>query len=207
MKSRPSLRARRAKQSRGRKAPQGPWIALLSLARRDEMNELRCKVLVIGGGPGGYVAAIRVGPARPRHDPRRSRPARRNLSQRRLHSLEGADPRCRRGAWPARAASARRYRALDRAAEARFRPHDRLEGFDRHAPHWRRRRALEEGQGAHTPRDGDDRRRQDGDRPRRHRRDPHRRRASCSRDRLGAGGIARAQVRRRRSCLRPMRLR
>src|ERR1700748_1343581 len=25
------------------------------------MNELRCKVLVIGGGPGGYVAAIRPG--------------------------------------------------------------------------------------------------------------------------------------------------
>ena len=25
------------------------------------MNELRCKVLVIGGGPGGYVAAIRAG--------------------------------------------------------------------------------------------------------------------------------------------------
>ena len=25
------------------------------------MNELRCKVLVIGGGPGGYVAAIRSG--------------------------------------------------------------------------------------------------------------------------------------------------
>src|SRR5271154_5368802 len=25
------------------------------------MSELRCKVLVIGGGPGGYVAAIRAG--------------------------------------------------------------------------------------------------------------------------------------------------
>src|SRR5438552_2333819 len=25
------------------------------------MNELRCRVLVIGGGPGGYVAAIRAG--------------------------------------------------------------------------------------------------------------------------------------------------
>ncbi len=25
------------------------------------MNELSCKVLVIGGGPGGYVAAIRAG--------------------------------------------------------------------------------------------------------------------------------------------------
>ena len=25
------------------------------------MNELRCKVLVVGGGPGGYVAAIRAG--------------------------------------------------------------------------------------------------------------------------------------------------
>ena len=28
---------------------------------RRAMNELRCKVLVIGGGPGGYVAAIRAG--------------------------------------------------------------------------------------------------------------------------------------------------
>ncbi len=27
------------------------------------MNRLRCKVLVIGGGPGGYVAAIRAGQA------------------------------------------------------------------------------------------------------------------------------------------------
>ena len=27
----------------------------------DRMNELRCKVLIIGGGPGGYVAAIRAG--------------------------------------------------------------------------------------------------------------------------------------------------
>ena len=25
------------------------------------MNELRCKVLIIGGGPAGYVAAIRAG--------------------------------------------------------------------------------------------------------------------------------------------------
>src|SRR5271166_6989649 len=25
------------------------------------MNELRCRVLIIGGGPGGYVAAIRAG--------------------------------------------------------------------------------------------------------------------------------------------------
>ena len=28
---------------------------------RHEMSELRCKVLIIGGGPGGYVAAIRAG--------------------------------------------------------------------------------------------------------------------------------------------------
>ena len=25
------------------------------------MTELRCKVLIVGGGPGGYVAAIRAG--------------------------------------------------------------------------------------------------------------------------------------------------
>ena len=112
-------------------------------------------------------------PARSRHDPRRSRPARRNVPQRRLHSLEGADPRRGRGAWPARAPRAERHRAFDRTAEARFRPHDRLEGFDRHAAHHRRRRSPEEGQGAHAPWHGDDRRRQDGDRPRGHRREPH----------------------------------
>ena len=146
-------------------------------------------------------------PARPRHDPRRSRPARRNLPQRRLHSLESADPRRRRGAWPSRAAGAQRHRALDRAAEARFRPHDRLEGFDRHAAHRRRRRSSEEGQGAHAPRDGDDRRRQDGDRQRRHRRDaasspsisslrPARSRWNCPRSSSAAT-----------FCLRPMRSR
>ena len=37
-----------------------PWIASLALAMTN-MNELRCKVLIIGGGPGGYVAAIRAG--------------------------------------------------------------------------------------------------------------------------------------------------
>ncbi len=135
------------------------------------------------------------GPARPRHDPRGSRPSRRNVPQRRLHSLEGADPRRRGGAWPARAPRARRHRALDRVAHARFRAHDRLEGFDRHEAHQRRRRSSEEGQGAHASRNGDDRRWQDGDRQRRHRREPRHRRASRPCDRLGAGGIADAQVR------------
>ena len=33
----------------------------MTMGLRRTMNELRCKVLVIGGGPGGYVAAIRAG--------------------------------------------------------------------------------------------------------------------------------------------------
>ena len=146
-------------------------------------------------------------PARARHDPRRRRPAWRNVPQRRLHSLEGADPRRRRSAWPARAASARRDRALDRAAETRFRPHDRLEGFDRHAPHQRRRRSSEEGQGAHASRDGDDRRRQDGDGQRRHRRDPRRQPSILflrpARSRWNCPRSSSAAT----SCLRPMRWR
>ena len=127
-------------------------------------------------------------PTRPRHDPRRSRPARRNVSQCRLHPVESADPCRRRGAWPARSPRAERNRALDRAAEARLRPHDRLEGCDRHAPYQRRRRSSEEGQGAHASRDGDDRRRQDDDRARGHRREPYSGRASRHRNRFGAGG-------------------
>ena len=147
------------------------------------------------------------GPARPRHDPGRSGPARRHVPQRRLHSLEGADPRRGRGAFLTRAAWAERYRAVDRAAETRFRPHDRLEGFDRRQAHQRRRRPSEEGQGAHAPRDGDDRRRQDGDRPRRHRRDPHRRPSISSLRPARSRSNCRRSSSAATSCLRPMRWR
>ena len=161
------------------------------------MNELRCKVLVIGGGPGGYVAAIRAGQLGLDTilvEADRLGGACLNVgcipSKALIHAAGAAhalrEPR-----------ALKRNRALGRAAEARFRPHDRLEGCDRDEAHQRRRRAPEEGQGAHAARDGDDRRRQDGDRWRRHRREPHRRRASRPCDRLGACGIAGAQVRRR----------
>ncbi len=53
-------------------------------------------LLVIGGGPGGYVAAIRAGQLGIADDAGRRRAPRRHLPQRRLHSVEGADPRRRR---------------------------------------------------------------------------------------------------------------
>ena len=127
------------------------------------MNELRCKVLVIGGGPGGYVAAIRAGQLGLDTilvEAGRLGGACLNVgcipSKALIHAAGAAHE-------PARAPRAERHRAFDWAAETRFRPHDRLEGFDRHAAHQRRRRSSEEGQGADASRDGDDRRRQDGD--------------------------------------------
>ena len=144
------------------------------------MNELRCKILVIGGGPGGYVGGNPRRPVWPRHDPRRSRSAGRDVPQCRLHSLEGADPRGGRGACPSRAAGARRNWAFDWPAHARLRPHHRLEGFDRHTTDQRRRHAAEKGRRAHAPGDGDDRRRQDRDHQRRHRREPHRQPSTLS---------------------------
>ena len=161
------------------------------------MNELRCKVLVIGGGPGGYVAAIRAGQL--------------GLDTILVEADRLGGTCLNVGCIPSKALihaagaahGLREPRALNAiglsvaAAEARFRPHDRLEGCDRDEAHGRRRRASEEGQGAHVARDGDDRRRQDGDGQRRHRREPHHSRASRPCDRLGAGGTAGAQVRRR----------
>ena len=194
------LRRMRRSLRSGAWTPAFAGVTTCGIARRQgRMNELRCKVLVIGGGPGGYVAAIRAGQL--------------GLDTILVEADRLGGTCLNVGCIPSKALihaagaahglreprALERDRAFDRAAEARFRPHDRLEGFDRHAAHQRRRRSSEEGQGAHAPRDGDDRRRQDGDRQRRHRREPHRRRASRPCDRLGAGGIARAQVRRRHS--------
>ena len=95
------------------------------------MNELRCKVLVIGGGPGGYVAAIRAGQLGLDTilvEADRLGGTCLNVgcipSKALIHAAGAAhglsDPR-----------GAERDRALGRGAETRFRPHDRLEGCDR----------------------------------------------------------------------------
>ena len=135
------------------------------------MNELRCKVLVIGGGPGGYVAAIRAGQL--------------GLDTILVEADRLGGTCLNVGCIPSKALihaagaahGLREPRALNAIGlsigppKLDFAAHHRLEGFDRRPAHQRRRRPLEEGQGAHAPRDGDDRRRQDGDRQRRHRRD------------------------------------
>ena len=121
------------------------------------MNELRCKVLIIGGGPGGYVAAIRAG----------------QLGQDTiLVEADRVGGTCLNvGCIPSKALihAADAAHALsdphalnalgliDRGAEARLRQDDRLEGCDRRSTHQRRRRAAQEGQGAHASGSGDDR--------------------------------------------------
>ncbi len=106
------------------------------------MNELRCKVLVIGGGPGGYVAAIRAGQL--------------GLDTILVEADRLGGTCLNVGCIPSKALihaagaahGLREPRALgaiglyDRAAEARFRAHDRLEGCDRLKAHQRRRRAV-----------------------------------------------------------------
>ena len=54
------------------------------------------KVLVLGGGPGGYVAAIRAGQLGLDTVLVEARPAGRHLPDPRLHPVQGADPRRRR---------------------------------------------------------------------------------------------------------------
>ena len=60
------------------------------------MKEISCKLAVLGAGPGGYVCAIRAGQLGLDIVIVEAGRTRRNLPQRRLHSLQGADPRRRR---------------------------------------------------------------------------------------------------------------
>ena len=136
------------------------------------MAEITTKVLVLGGGPGGYVAAIRAG----QHGldtvlvERAAEAARRHLPKRRLHPVEGADPR-RRGLSTTRGGRrrVRAFRPQGRAPVARLRAHDRLEGRHRRPAEQRRRRAAEAEPRQDRAGPRDDARRQDLPRRDRHR--------------------------------------
>ena len=137
-------------------------LLLASRERERPMNELRCKVLDHRRRPRRLCRGDPRRPARPRHHPRRSRAARRDLPQRRLHSVEGAHPRRRRvpRARRRRSALARDRHGAPRR-RARLRADHRLEGRHRLAPDRRRRRAAEEGRRAQLARPRDAHRRQD----------------------------------------------
>ena len=117
----------------------------------DMPETLRPRVLVVGGGPGGYVAAIRAGQLGLDTVLVESRAARRHLPVARLHPVEGADP-CRRPIFRhCRCGGRRRQRARHRdrrAAVSRFRAHGRMEGRHRRSPRGRRRRSAAARQGA-----------------------------------------------------------
>ena len=109
-------------------------------------------VVVIGGGPGGYIAAIRaaqLGPAGGLHrrldDGRRQARAGRHLHQRRLHTVEGAAAVL--GELRARRARLRRARHPGEGPRARPRADAEAQGQGR-APEQRRHRlSLQEEQG------------------------------------------------------------
>ena len=138
------------------------------------MNELRCKVLVIGGGPGGYVAAIRAGQL--------------GLDTILVEADRLGGTCLNVGCIPSKALihaagaahGLREPRALNAIGLSIGPP---TLDFARTIA-WKDSIVtrltggvgglLEEGQGAHAPGQGDDRRRQDGDGQRRHWREPHR---------------------------------
>ena len=186
-----------------------PRPATPGRARGEAMTELRCKVLIIGGGPGGYVAAIRAGELGLDtvlvEDGRFGG----DLPACRLHPVEGDHPRGRRRSTrsPSRSALNAIGVALG-AACARLRQ-NRSPGRTRS---WRGSPSgvgalLKKAQVRSLRGRATHRRRQERDRPRRHRRPENRLRASRHRDRFGAGATRRAAVRRRGSCPRPRRWR
>ena len=167
------------------------------------MTELRCKVLIVGGGPGGYVAAIRAGELGLDTilvEADRLGGTCLNVgcipSKALIHAADAVhaltEPHALERAW-----------RFDRRAGARLRQDDRLEGRDRNEAHDGRRRAPQEGPRAQPAGTRDPPRRQVGFGPRRHRRAAYPLRASCHRDRLRADGARGVAIRRRHPVLDP----
>ncbi len=169
----------------------------------EPMNEITCKLLVIGAGPGGYVCAHPRRPARHRHHHRRGRGARRHLPQCRLHPVQGADP-CRRGIREGVRMAAGKTPARHLGAEARSSTFGKTVA-------WKDgiverltsgvAGAAEEGQGQDRPWLGAVSRRQDRRGRDRDRRADDPRRDHRHRHRLGSGRTALPAVRRQRDLL------
>ena len=165
------------------------------------MADINAKVLVVGGGPGGYVTAIRAGQL-----------GLDTVLVEQGGSAEGGlGGTCLNvGCIPSKALihaadafhHARRAVALGaarhqgRAPDHRLRAHGRMEGRHRRPPDQRRRRAAEAPPGQDPAGPRRDGRRQDLPHRDRHRPAGRARRACRAGDRLGAGGAAQPAVRR-----------
>ena len=108
------------------------------------METLKTDVVVIGSGPGGYMAAIRLGQLGSQVHQRREGRRRRRLLERRLHPVEGADP-ARRSTFESSRASSRW--AIVAEPQARLGADAGVEGRRRQQAH-RRRAAAHQGAGA-----------------------------------------------------------
>jgi dihydrolipoamide dehydrogenase len=179
-------------------------------------NKMNTTLLIIGGGPGGYVAAIRAGQLGIKTMLVEGEPAGRHLPEHRLHPVEGADPRgrgIRQGRHYAGDFAARHH--VRNAPSIDISRTVELEGRHRQAPDRRRRRAAEEERRAGGARLGQHPRRQDGRGEKAHRPASRRPasaslRAPAAGDRLGAvelpfmpfgGNVCRAPKRcRRHAC-------
>ena len=159
------------------------------------MTALSAKVLVVGGGPGGYVAAIRCGQL--------------GLDTVLVESDRLGGTCLIRGCIPSKALihAADEFQTVLRAytgnplgigigaaPELDFDPDHRLEGRDRLTPERRCRGAAQAGQGAGRVRLGHLQRRQELHRRNRRRAGHDQRRTCHPRDRIGAGGTAIASL-------------
>ena len=164
------------------------------------MTDISCDFLVIGAGPGGYIAAIRAGQLGLDTVIVRKRPARRHLPQYRLYPVEGADPRGRRVREGDAVRQRQRHRHFRLETQTRPRKNRRVEGRHRRPADIRRRRSAEEGEGSHRARPRLLRRWQD--RAGRGRRiGDHPRQNGVHRHRFRSGRTALPAVRRRRHLL------
>ena len=164
------------------------------------MADINAKVLVVGGGPGGYVTAIRAGQLGLDtvlvEQGGQGRRVGRHLPQCRLHPVQGADPRRRRLPARRRAVANGAARHQGRASDHRLAAHRRMEGRRRRPPDQRRRRAPEAPPGKDPAGPCRDGRRQVLPHRDRHRPAGRARRACRAGDRLGARGAAQPAVRR-----------